>query len=85
MPAWAAAASAPSRILTKNGLVSVLVIRQALVASAGAAYSSASAVAPIRAFMEMVISYPPKDVLGVSPRSFGPAGIRPRRHRREEI
>ena len=37
MPSSAALASAPSRILTKNGLVSVLVMRQAEMASCATA------------------------------------------------
>ncbi len=50
MPASSAAASAPSRILTKNGLVSVFVIRQAEVE-----WASAKA-APDRAMVAAVVA-----------------------------
>ena len=58
MPSSSALAAAPSRILTKNGLVSVLVMMQADVpscANAGAASVVASAAAPSRLALRVMV------------------------------
>ena len=58
MPSSAALASAPSFIFTKKGLVSVLVIRQAVSAArAGAAVKMAAAAAPSIALLKMEIFF----------------------------